>query len=410
MMKRRQFLKKIIGTVGLTSFFATESKAFGLFTTSFWKQRATAAPWLVQSNTMDYFGSGTWGDTPLGIGARACLLGDNTIGMVGGVAGNTNSVCAYITAAASGAFTINGQYQPAATYTDSLGDQLEIDCVKSTTSNQYYIVWCTGNSSWGLHAAKINSNAAGTAANTSFIIGGQTAGAYPSSGALATAVNSSDQLMIFYYFPSALRWSLLTSTLGVTSSNNTNGSIPTSAFPIAAFSSGTDFFAVCSSTNSNDVIVVKINSSGTYVTHTVFNLANSLAPAANNRGEAIYISSTSVIFVWRSKTGLAVFANYNPTTSTFSTSPMDLGFTNQSTIAVVAAKNSVNQIVVNYGQYFKMVDTAGAEVKPLIQVTNVRGGSGGLAFRSTDTKLILVETINASPEKSGLSAREFTVS
>jgi len=409
-MKRRVFLNKIFSVAGFASLFASKANAFGLFTTSFWKKRATVAPWLVQSNTMDYFGSGAWADSPIGIGARACRMGDNTIGMIAGVAGNTAGVAAYITGSASGAFTINGQYTPAATYTDSLGDQLEIECVKSTTSNQYYAVWCTGNSSYGLHAAKINSNAAGTAANTSFVIGGTGAGAYPSSGAIAAAVNSSDQLMIFYYYPSALRWSLLTSALAVTSSKNSSASIPTSAFPISAFSSGTDFFAVCASTSSNDLIIAKINSSGTYVSHSVFALSNSLAPAQNNRGEAIYISATSVILVWRSKTGLAVFANYNPSTSTFSTSAMDLGFSNQSINAVVAAKNSTNQIVVNYGQYFKMVDTTGAEVKPLIQVTNVRGGSGGIVFRSSDTRLVLVETINVSTEKSGLYAREFTVS
>lgn len=409
-MKRRNFLKKLAQVTAATSFVAADAKAFGLFTTSFWKKRPAAAAWLTQANTIDYFGGGGLADSPIGIGARVCRMGNGTVGMFAGLSGNSSQVNAYVTGAANGPFTINGSYTPAATYADSVGDQLEVECVKSTVTNQYYTIWSTGNSTYGLHAAKVASNAAGTAVASAFAIGGQGAGAYPSSGPVVGIVNSSDQLLIGYFYPSALTWSLLNSSLGVTTSKVTNGSVPI-CYPFAGFSVGTDFYLACGRAAADELVIVKINSSGAYVSHSVFTLTNALAPHTgnNNRGEAMVISSTSVALVWRSKTGKAIFANFNPTASTFTTSAMDLGFPVSSMTAVVATKNASNQIIVNCGQYFIMVDSVGATVKSLLQVASVRGGSGGIAFRQDETRLILVETINVSPEKSGLYAREFII-
>jgi len=260
---------------------------------------------------MDYFGGGGLIDSPIGIGARACRMGNGTVGMFAGLSSNSSQVNAYVTGSANGAFTINGSYTPAAAYTDTVGDQLEVECVKSTVTNQYYIIWSTGNSSYGLHAAKVASNAAGTAVATSFVIGGTGAGAYPNTGPVACVVNSSDQLLIGYYSGGALTWSLLNSSLGVTTSKVTSGSVPT-CYPFAGFSVGTDFYLACGRTAADEIVIVKINSSGAYVTHSVFTLTNALAPhtQTSNRGEAMVISSTSVALVWRSKTGKAIFANF----------------------------------------------------------------------------------------------------
>ncbi len=149
MMKRRNFLKKLAQVTAATSFVAADAKAFGLFTTSFLKKRPAAAAWLTQANTIDYFGGGGLADSPIGIGARVCRMGNGTVGMFAGLSGNSSQVNAYVTGAANGPFTINGSYTPAATYADSVGDQLEVECVKSTVTNQYYTIWSTGNSTYG---------------------------------------------------------------------------------------------------------------------------------------------------------------------------------------------------------------------------------------------------------------------
>jgi len=416
-LSRRNFFKFFASVFFVSFSRLLNSNASGLFTSSFWKKRAVA-PWLTLNYSHDYFGSGgaSLDSSHYGIGSRVCRLGNGSIAMMGGVAFEDNLIKAYVSKSANGAFDVTGVYHIPTANDDRLGDQLEVECVKSVLNDHYYVVWqSSSGTDWGIHAAKLlyNNTATGAAAYSAYSIGDHAANMTMNTGPAVAIVNSEDKLLIPYLASSTMRWFLRSSTLAAVVTGVTHASVPTNLQPIAGFSIGTDFYVWAASTTvGGEPYMIKINTSGTNVSRTGFNFSADKTPESFTRGEALVINATNVILLWISN-GKVIFSRFNPSTLTFLIQPFIISaFPSVVLIgpskAIAAAINASYEIIINYGQSFIMLDSEGVTLKPMITVSSILFGSGGVTFRLDENRIVVVETKGTNPV-SGLIAYEFSI-